>query len=191
MSSCFFSRVDSECSGASQFLLDLSLLGVHLTLFFLETGLSARQDQRIVLLGLLLDLAEKLALTLAGTSKLLGKCLLHFLLLRLFSRVLSFSDQKDSLVEIACTLLTFSDALDALRLRGLLPLTETLDDALALGSLKTVLALLGYAHPISVVAQLLELRGHDLTAALVSAIEFVFDHLEGDLVALELLALLF
>ncbi len=95
------------------------------------------------------------------------------------------------MVEIACTLLSFSNALNALRLRGLLPLTEALDDALALGSLKTVLALLGYAHPIGVVAQLLELGGHDLTAALISAIEFVFNHLEGNLVALKLLALLF
>lgn len=85
VSSCFFSRINSQCSGASQFLLDLSLLRVHLTLFFLKTGLSSRQDQRIVLFGLLLDLAEELALTLTGTGKLLGKCLLNFLLLSFFS----------------------------------------------------------------------------------------------------------
>jgi len=95
------------------------------------------------------------------------------------------------LVEITCTLLSFSDALNALRLRGLLSLTETLDDTLALSSLKTVLALLGYAYPIGIVAQLLELGSHDLAAALVSAIEFVFNHLESYLVALELLTLLF
>ncbi len=95
------------------------------------------------------------------------------------------------MVEITCTLLSFGDALNALRLRGLLSLTETLDDTLALSSLKTVLALLGYAHPIGIVAQLLELGSHDLAAALVSAIEFVFNHLESYLIALELLTLLF
>ncbi len=71
--SSFFRWINSQCRGASQFLLDLAFFGVHLTLFFLKTGLSSGQNQRVVLLGLLLDLAEKLTLTLTGTSKFLGK----------------------------------------------------------------------------------------------------------------------
>ena len=159
-------------------------------MLFLDAGLGTSVDESVVLFGLLSDGEHQLGLALFGRGKLLDQGLLDFFFLCSFLRRPSFSDHQNSLVEIASTFLPFSESLLALGLGGLLPLAETLDDALALGTLLRVLALLSHAYSVGIVAELFELIGHGLGFTLVRTHELVVDHLQSKLVALQLALLL-
>lgn len=70
--------------------------------------------------------------------------------------------------------------------RGLL-LADLLDDALPLGTLLAVLALLVEAHAANAVTSLLDLVGHNLDLALVGSVELILNHLQSERLALLLL----
>ena len=173
--------INSQASSPSELLLDSGLLAVELTLLLFLVALGTGQGHQVVLLCLLRDGGHELGLTLLGGGVLLRDFLLNSLFLSLLDRIASLSDEKNFFVVGASFLLNAAHFLVPFGGGGRHLAFDDADEVLSLGPLLAVLALLGDADAVGVLAALLHLTGDLLSFSLVGPVEFVLNHLESDL----------
>lgn len=97
-------------------------------------------------------------------------------------RASALTIKQYSLVEGASLLLDLRELLVTVSLSSSLLLAQLLDDALALSSLTTVLALLSETDPIRIFSHLRNLIGDQLDFAFVGALQLLLDFLDCELV---------
>lgn len=151
------SRVSSLVSSAVELLLNQRLLAVKSLLLQQRASLSTLQGLLIVSLGLFLDAAEDLSLTLLSVVVLLLNGLLDSLLLSSLSRVTPLADEHHFLVLLASLLLDTTQLKLSLGLGSGLLLADDIADSLAKSALLRGLALFGEADSVKVLTHLLDL----------------------------------